>query len=843
MRDALFQELETADSRWSGNQENRWASRDWPVTRVTILVVQHLYIGTKIKLYPGSELGSFDIGSGKMLVQPDICLRLSILAFEDNRDQLTARARTEADLLLTLPCDSDDGQKYVQEQRKARLHSPVYTRASAVCSLVAAPESSQCCTTSGSLRLATCFLASLLFSQRRPGLAGNDPLRGPPRAAGRGSAPAVKQASCRAYVALADPQRKGLARRGLRGASSRLLYTSPHRLIKLFHPPHPPSLALLRHPWRITIFSPTPLPLGRTLPQFRPPPDHPSVPLPRRTAKCHFPWTASKVLTLPRAAYTNHHGAGAKWCFPKDGDWNLSENKITARTRSLLCTACFPTYTEQHNRMLRSTINIQRDMDQLRALLPEDTFKRRTSTQHGKRRSKVIDVIPMIISSPSMAVWKSKISRMDNSSPWRTWPWEAEQDDGQGQLKNQKELKKKIVWNNFGKRSNEINGDQGQAGRTRAGEHLGDDLRVQHTANASLPRNSSPRATDTNRTQYLTNPFLSCVCPRIKEPPGMSEFEEILLRFPLTVGPKRVEDGTEVECTCGRKREPPEKTHRPTHVSYMQNGLETFSNRTRLVVAVSRHGPESALSLSRPRHCDVSENALWSSPFVGESAKERDHKESTLWRSLALSDHAPPCKNLSAARETGIQAASLCRSIAKLISSVPRPFPPGRSIARQRAAVAERLDCSPPTKANQVQYLAGSLLDFRVWESCRTMPLVGGFFFYRVSAVSLAPSFQRGSILTSITLMGSQDTASLWAIEVQPNFEIYYLTPTNLPGRDMPRRISSASCGLLRSRVLLPAAGLFGTCPPLQPSSVTSVRARKGARDGREASREQSSTR
>ncbi|KAJ8894539.1 hypothetical protein PR048_007196 [Dryococelus australis] len=37
-----------------------------------ILVEQHFYIGTKIKLDPASGLGSFDLGSGKMLVQPGI---------------------------------------------------------------------------------------------------------------------------------------------------------------------------------------------------------------------------------------------------------------------------------------------------------------------------------------------------------------------------------------------------------------------------------------------------------------------------------------------------------------------------------------------------------------------------------------------------------------------------------------------------------------------------------------------------------------------------------------------------------------------------------------------------
>ncbi|KAJ8867464.1 hypothetical protein PR048_031266, partial [Dryococelus australis] len=40
---------------------------------------------------------------------------------------------------------------------------------------------------------------------------------------------------------------------------------------------------------------------------------------------------------------------------------------------------------------------------------------------------------------------------------------------------------------------------------------------------------------------------------------------------------------------------------------------------------------------------------------------------------------------------------------------------------------SKRFSCSPPTKANRVQSPAGSPV-FRKWESCRTMPLVGGFF-------------------------------------------------------------------------------------------------------------------
>ncbi|KAJ8878826.1 hypothetical protein PR048_019414 [Dryococelus australis] len=68
------------------------------------------------------------------------------------------------------------------------------------------------------------------------------------------------------------------------------------------------------------------------------------------------------------------------------------------------------------------------------------------------------------------------------------------------------------------------------------------------------------------------------------------------------------------------------------------------------------------------------------------------------------------------------------------------------------AAVAERLACSPPTKAIRAQSTTVST-DFRMWESCRTMPLVGGFS--RGSPVSPFPSFRRYSILASIPLTGS----------------------------------------------------------------------------------------
>ncbi|KAJ8871740.1 hypothetical protein PR048_028076 [Dryococelus australis] len=61
--------------------------------------------------------------------------------------------------------------------------------------------------------------------------------------------------------------------------------------------------------------------------------------------------------------------------------------------------------------------------------------------------------------------------------------------------------------------------------------------------------------------------------------------------------------------------------------------------------------------------------------------------------------------------------------------------------------------------------------DFRMWESCRTMPLVGGFS--RRSPVSPTLSFRRCSILTSITIIGFQDLA----VKRRPNLFTHFTHP------------------------------------------------------------------
>ncbi|KAJ8871509.1 hypothetical protein PR048_027831 [Dryococelus australis] len=79
--------------------------------------------------------------------------------------------------------------------------------------------------------------------------------------------------------------------------------------------------------------------------------------------------------------------------------------------------------------------------------------------------------------------------------------------------------------------------------------------------------------------------------------------------------------------------------------------------------------------------------------------------------------------------------------------------PPPRPGPRKCSGWATRPP--PPTKANGVRFPAGLPPDFRMRESCRTMPLVGGF--YRGSPVS--PPLHSGAApyLPRFTLIGSQD--------------------------------------------------------------------------------------
>ncbi|KAJ8890337.1 hypothetical protein PR048_009845 [Dryococelus australis] len=83
--------------------------------------------------------------------------------------------------------------------------------------------------------------------------------------------------------------------------------------------------------------------------------------------------------------------------------------------------------------------------------------------------------------------------------------------------------------------------------------------------------------------------------------------------------------------------------------------------------------------------------------------------------------------------------------------------------------VAERLACLSPNELNQVQSLVGSRPGFRMCELCWTMLLVAGL---HVDLPLPSFSFRRYFILTSITVISSQDLA----VAICPNLLIHSLT-------------------------------------------------------------------
>ncbi|KAJ8883321.1 hypothetical protein PR048_015164 [Dryococelus australis] len=93
---------------------------------------------------------------------------------------------------------------------------------------------------------------------------------------------------------------------------------------------------------------------------------------------------------------------------------------------------------------------------------------------------------------------------------------------------------------------------------------------------------------------------------------------------------------------------------------------------------------------------------------------------------------------------------------------------------------SKRLACLPPTNANWVQSPASPRSDFRMWESCRTMSLIGEFS----RGIPVSPPFHSGAANYShrFTLIGSQDLAVLDSFQVAKFCvpELNYLSPLQL---------------------------------------------------------------
>ncbi|KAJ8894598.1 hypothetical protein PR048_007262 [Dryococelus australis] len=134
---------------------------------------------------------------------------------------------------------------------------------------------------------------------------------------------------------------------------------------------------------------------------------------------------------------------------------------------------------------------------------------------------------------------------------------------------------------------------------------------------------------------------------------------------------------------------------------------------------------------------------------VGRGGEPREDRDTTS------SSKIPTCENLGAtppgieSYSPGSEASSLTTELPRHLGNKMSPIVYSASclISRSLQCVGQRLGRSPPNTLIRARYPAGSLPDFRMWESCWTMPLAGGFYWS--TPISPALEFQRRSILGS----------------------------------------------------------------------------------------------
>ncbi|KAJ8871087.1 hypothetical protein PR048_027391 [Dryococelus australis] len=144
-----------------------------------------------------------------------------------------------------------------------------------------------------------------------------------------------------------------------------------------------------------------------------------------------------------------------------------------------------------------------------------------------------------------------------------------------------------------------------------------------------------------------------------------------------------------------------------------------------------------------------------------------------LWKNRSTPVSAFDAVTHNSSRVRGPRKTLLCSCAFKVKKrGTLTRTPSASSLLRARRAVFPSLLASHQGDSGSIPGRVTP--DLRKWESCRTIPLVGGFS--RGSPVSPAPSFRRHSVLTSITLIGSQDLD----VKSRPNLFSHPLTLWNI---------------------------------------------------------------
>ncbi|KAJ8877819.1 hypothetical protein PR048_022277 [Dryococelus australis] len=169
-----------------------------------------------------------------------------------------------------------------------------------------------------------------------------------------------------------------------------------------------------------------------------------------------------------------------------------------------------------------------------------------------------------------------------------------------------------------------------------------------------------------------------------------------------------------------------------------------------------------------------------------------------------ISDH-PPCSIEESEENNNVMQLDRCRyyperkqNPVKLSIAIFVFFKLAEELDR-RAAVVERVACSPPTKANRVQSSAGPPPDFRKW-NCRAMPLVCRF--ENVRNACLRESAKAG--LIAVTCRTIQDRLGEFAFHFVSC--CFLRSGYSIPGRRV-RQHFAQSDALKRSRIVEPREG------------------------------------